>query len=406
MGAALLFILPSVALAADPGASADLVLHAVTPRTVESGSSFDVTMQVTNNGPDAATGARFTQRMSHGLVHADSRDHTVTEIFAVAADDERLRRVTMPTGELRASVAMTMTDETVVGAHGISIRPGTSDVFVALKLAGQATSELAIVDRYLGSATPVGDTGLHLAALAFGPTPAARGHSAPLYGLTGDHDPTCASCIYRIDPSTAAATLMVELNTPDAGEALAFNPQTGVLYHASGGLDQDPLVFEGVNPARGTRLAFDTDAVVREASQATALAWGGGAGMTMALADGGLYRVEPASARQALPLAIEHLFDLDFVVSGMTHSGVGGPPPPVPQQVPCAMEWGVRRPTLTCDVGTVEPGETTQWTITFQAEPDASRLTSRMVVRSDLDDPNPRDNRAGMRIGVTGPVPN
>jgi hypothetical protein len=63
------------------------------------------------------------------------------------------------------------------------------------------------------------------------PAPAAQ-----LYGLTGDGG-TPAETMFTINTSTAAATLFLTLGAGNNGEAIAFNPANGLMYHASGNTD-------------------------------------------------------------------------------------------------------------------------------------------------------------------------
>jgi hypothetical protein len=59
--------------------------------------------------------------------------------------------------------------------------------------------------------------------------------------------------LYTLDKTTAARTLVNTLGNGDDGEAIGFNPNDGLIYHASGNdtLGAEPLlqVFESINPA-------------------------------------------------------------------------------------------------------------------------------------------------------------
>jgi len=96
-----------------------------------------------------------------------------------------------------------------------------------------------------------GSTGGDFAALAFDST-------GILYGVTNDNidysgEGLPPEALYVIDLAGATVTPFLTLGKGDFGEAIAYNPDDGMLYHSSG-LD-DP-VFESINLTAKTTNAI------------------------------------------------------------------------------------------------------------------------------------------------------
>lgn len=69
--------------------------------------------------------------------------------------------------------------------------------------------------------------------------------AAVLYGVTGDGAATPES-LFVINQSDATSTFFMALGNGDDGEAIAYNPNDGLLYHASGISDGDRF-WEAIN---------------------------------------------------------------------------------------------------------------------------------------------------------------
>jgi hypothetical protein len=169
-----------------------------------------------------------------------------------------------------ASVAMSLAGRTVIGATGLARNPQTGDLYALLKLQGTSFVRLVALDEYTGVATDIGDTGHRFAGMAFAT-------DGTLYAVTGDGDGVPES-LFTLSTADGSATLVVELGAGSDGETLAFNPDNGLLYHASGiGTPNHPNGerFETVDP--------DTIAVTNVAlsgfdyEELTALAYSDGA---------------------------------------------------------------------------------------------------------------------------------
>ena len=97
--------------------------------------------------------------------------------------------------------------------------------------------------------------------------------NAALLGVTGDGG-NMPETLFSIDQTTGLSTQLITLGNGADGEALAFNPNDGLLYHASGISDGDEF-FETINPntlAIGPNLSSGTYGP-DPASELFALAW-------------------------------------------------------------------------------------------------------------------------------------
>ncbi len=80
--------------------------------------------------------------------------------------------------------------------------------------------------------------------------PAAFAREAFLIGVTGDGAATPES-LFLIDSGDASASFLMTLGNGDDGEAIAWNPDDDLLYHASG-IDPGPRYWESVDTVRRT----------------------------------------------------------------------------------------------------------------------------------------------------------
>jgi hypothetical protein len=113
-----------------------------------------------------------------------------------------------------------------------------------LKVSELSNSVLVTLDEQTGVAQFIGGTGERFAGIAFT-------SDGSLYGVSGDGS-ALASHLFSIDPTTGITDLLGELATGSDGETLAFNPDDGLLYHASGIGNQNQAngeVFDKLDPA-------------------------------------------------------------------------------------------------------------------------------------------------------------
>jgi hypothetical protein len=131
----------------------------------------------------------------------------------------------------------------------------TGELFALLKLDGQTGRQLVTINPTTGVATSIGDTGDQFAGLAFN-------SSGTLYAVIGDKKNQAPGgltpeTLFTLNTSNAAPTQVLVLGRGNDGEAIGFNPNDGLLYHASGndtggdGCPSDPMcveIFESINP--------------------------------------------------------------------------------------------------------------------------------------------------------------
>jgi len=125
-----------------------------------------------------------------------------------------------------ATVAVTLAGEIVIGATGLARHPQTGTLFAMLKLEGTSFRRLVTLDEWTGVATSVGNTGNKFAGIAFA-------SDGTLYAVTGDGGGVPES-LFTLSTVDGSSSLIRELGAGSDGETLAFNPDDGFLYHASG----------------------------------------------------------------------------------------------------------------------------------------------------------------------------
>lgn len=154
--------------------------------------------------------------------------------------------------EIDPSVASIVDDVELSGANlnegftaGLAVSPLTGEVLSVLRWKGfpPESDRLLLIDRFSGVVTEIGETDdFRFADLTFGT-------DGTLYGVTGKGSPVSPKSLFTIDPSTAIASLKFALGNGDDGEAVAFNPEDGRIYHLTGVSNQ---IFESVDPSDPT----------------------------------------------------------------------------------------------------------------------------------------------------------
>jgi hypothetical protein len=178
-------------------------------------------------------------------------------LYSVSRDDDLLRVINPSTGGTIASVAITLAGKGVAFANGLATHPVTGELFALLKLDGQTGRQLVTINPTTGVATSIGDTGDQFAALAFN-------SSGTLFAVVGDKKSSAGGglppeTLFILNTSNAAPTQVLVLGRGNDGEAIGFNPNDGLIYHASGndtgGEGCTPFnpsvcveIFESVNP--------------------------------------------------------------------------------------------------------------------------------------------------------------
>ena len=175
---------------------------------------------------------------------------------------------------------------------GMAVDPKSNKVYAVVEVDPDNSDHfrgLARLDPLTGSLTKVLRLGTQIESLAFSP-------NGTLYGVS-DGSAVCPVCLYRIDKATGARTrltgpgdLFDESNDEDP-HAIAFNPNDGMIYHAT---DIQSKVFEKIDPSNAfsvTNIGFSGDLP----SGGNGLAFDPTSGTFVLLdADGTLFDVTPS----------------------------------------------------------------------------------------------------------------
>jgi hypothetical protein len=191
-------------------------------------------------------------------------------------------------------------------------------LYALLKIQGTSFRRLVTLDERTGIATNVGDTGHRFAGIAF----AGNG---TLYAIEGDGGGVAES-LFTVSTTDASSVLFKELGAGSDGETIAFNPDDGLLYHASGiGTPNNP------NGEKFDRINLTTQAVTNvplsgfDYEELTALTH----------SSGGFFAGDVGNATTDMPRffritasgAVTYLGNMDHVSKGLV---LAAPAPPVP----------------------------------------------------------------------------
>jgi hypothetical protein len=91
-----------------------------------------------------------------------------------------------------------------------------------------------------------------LTVLAIGAAFAPAAVAATLYGVTGDGG-SAPETLYTLSQTDASRTFVRAFGNGDDGEAIAFNPDDGLLYHASGSGAATPSTTPDTGRSSGWR---------------------------------------------------------------------------------------------------------------------------------------------------------
>jgi hypothetical protein len=169
------------------------------------------------------------------------------DLYSISRDDDQLRVIDPADGSTIGSpTTITLSGSTISGGNGLATDPLTGISYALLKLADGFPFEryLVTLDLTTGVASMVGNTGARFAGIAFD-------SGGTLYGVTGDGEQNLVpETLYSLSLSDGAPTFEFTLGNGGPGEAIAFNPVDGLLYHASGiddGVNPDDRVFEKID---------------------------------------------------------------------------------------------------------------------------------------------------------------
>ncbi len=158
-------------------------------------------------------------------------------LYTIAGQESLLRVVSMTDASTLSSTPVMLPSGEPTSLTGLALHPFTGQMFAIAAEGGPAPRDLITIDPATGAGTLIGNTGQAIAAITFD-------CSGTLWAVTGDggSDP---EALYQLSTADGSSTRIRSLGNGDSGEALAFNPDDGLLYHASGG---NTVVFESIDP--------------------------------------------------------------------------------------------------------------------------------------------------------------
>jgi hypothetical protein len=164
-------------------------------------------------------------------------------LFTLGGDDgvgydPILNEIDLTTGLVVATVTITLPGKTVESGTAIATHPETNVVYATLNIAGQTGRELVSIDPESGAATSIGNTGLNITSLAFGP-----GHALFAVAATTPAPPIGTLCV--LSKADASVMTLTTLNG-GGGHSLAYDPTRDLLFHVGGRDDQ--RIMESVDP--------------------------------------------------------------------------------------------------------------------------------------------------------------
>ncbi len=164
-------------------------------------------------------------------------------LFSIDGSNPTLRRLSIGDGHTVSAVAITLPGETVLGGNGLSNHPQTGELMGLLRLQGGAGArELVTIDPLTGVATSVGNTGDRFTGLAVGFDGTI--HSMSGVGAIGV-TPESLCTLSAVDGTPFFMTSDV---ASGGAQALAYNPDEHLLYHAVGSDSGSPEAFETIHP--------------------------------------------------------------------------------------------------------------------------------------------------------------
>ncbi len=219
---------------------------------------------------------------------------TLYSVTSPNQGDDQLRTIDPTTAATLGSVTITLAGKTVLGGNGLAAHPTTGQLWAILKVDPGGKRVLVTINSATGVASQVGGDQPNFAALAFNA-------AGTLYAVTGDGGAP-SETLFTINTMTGVPTQVCALGNGDDGEALAFNPIDGLLYHASGHTGNGDVIFETItstatDPCTVANIDITNTALVDEEAQA--LVWWTAQGQFLWKqnhGDGPLFRVTTAGA--------------------------------------------------------------------------------------------------------------
>ena len=236
------------------------------------------------------------------------------------------------TGATITTTPITLAGQELRGCNGLARDPKTGTCWNILTPPGSGglgsapgPRILATIDQDTGVATEIGNTGQSIAGIAF------NSSGSTLYGLTGNADGGAIPTIFILSQLNASATFFKELVGTDAGEAIGFNPNDGLIYRSTGFGDLNGAQnFGSINPVTKVftqiLLTGDTDEYAEQ--------------LALVHKSGNLFlsaqRIDPALHSVTTGGLVSFIGFMDHEAKGLAFDCGVGPP-----TIPTLSEWGL-----------------------------------------------------------------
>lgn len=148
------------------------------------------------------------------------------DLYVGTGGSSLLRRLDPTSGEELEAVAIDLDGRPIDGVLGLAVDPTTDSLYAILRMEDTGDRELAMLDPVTGVGTQVGVLSDYFSAIAFDA-------DGVLFGLTGRRAEQRES-LFLLNKNNASAVFIQAFSYGGSGEALAFNPEDGLLYRASG----------------------------------------------------------------------------------------------------------------------------------------------------------------------------
>jgi len=161
------------------------------------------------------------------------------------------------TGAHESTIDIILPNEIILSSNGLAVDPVTNEMYAAVKLSSQTGPgrNLIRIEPETGAATNIGNMGQPIASLAFDSDGVLYAVSGDCLSVSGCGGAAIPETLFTVNTSSANLTLFQTLGDGiaepglDNGEAIAFNPTDGMMYHLSG--KGAGLIFEKINLSGG-----------------------------------------------------------------------------------------------------------------------------------------------------------
>ena len=213
-------------------------------------------------------------------------------IYMVGRHNGLLIRIDLSDGNGKVETTqMSDGDQDITQAYTITTHPIDSNIYVVYSPPSFGTFHIGTVDVSTGIVTDLGELDDSFAGIAFdcngnlfGVTGGSQNSNEPetLFRISScipDPEPESGTCSVTPNPGgncvPCTNSIFLKLGNGGDGEAIAYNPEDGLIYHASGGSDGSEIL-ETINPATqtvGEKFYCDNTYPYKDADKPFGMAW-------------------------------------------------------------------------------------------------------------------------------------